>query len=89
MTSGKDFRFAFCVTQYAINDLSGAAKTVQLTLFKDSKKNGFEELKIQRMYEGEFADYFNLTTEDPYSSAPAQFCFRPEDDQSIPIGGSY
>ncbi len=49
MTTGKDFRFVFCVTSYAINDLSGAGKTVQLTLFKNSKKNGFEELKIQKM----------------------------------------
>lgn len=41
MTSGKDFRFTFCVTPNAIPFLFGASKTVQLTFFKDSKKNGF------------------------------------------------
>lgn len=58
MTSGQDFRLAFCVPSMAINNLTGATKTVQLTMFKNSKKNGYEELMIEKMNEGDFMPYF-------------------------------
>lgn len=46
MTTGKDCRFSFCVPKSSINAIAGANKTVQITIFKNSKRNGYEELLI-------------------------------------------
>lgn len=52
MTTGKNFRMAFCIPPNTFKFLVGASKTVQLTYFKQSKKNGYEELRSQVMMKG-------------------------------------
>ncbi len=42
ITTSKDFRLALCVPSVSIAALTGAAKSVQLTFFKQSKKGGFQ-----------------------------------------------
>lgn len=38
MTTGRNFRFSFCVPGAAISAIAGANKTAQITFFKKSKK---------------------------------------------------
>jgi hypothetical protein len=44
MITGQDCRIAFCTSTQAMKLLTGTSKSVKLTFFKNSKKNGFEEL---------------------------------------------
>ena len=89
MTTSKDFRLTFCVPSSSWNMIAGANKTVQITFFKQSKKNGFQELQIEPMLEGEFRDYYELTADDPFTEVKSQNCFRPIAGQKIPMGGSF
>lgn len=89
MITGQDFRFSFCVHSAALKYLTGTSKSVKLSFYKNSKKNGFEELEYQKMIEGEFFEYFQLDPEDPYGTVPSEQCFRPVDGQRIQMGGSY
>ena len=41
------------------------------------------------MIEGDFKDYYELDTENPYTTVKSQNCFRPVGGQIIPMGGSY
>lgn len=58
MVSGKSFSFAFCVNPYEMNSIVGATKIAQLTFFKQSKKNGYEEMIMEQMKTGDFQSYF-------------------------------
>jgi len=89
MTTGKDFRFTFCVPSAALSYITGANKTVQISFFKQSKKNGYQEVSLEKMESGQFADYYELSSEDPFSQTRSQYCFKPVNGQRIPMGGSY
>ena len=89
MTTGKDFRLTFCVAASSWNLIAGANKTVQITFFKQSKKNGLQEMQIEPMLEGEFRDYYELTADDPFTEVKSQNCFRPTAGQKIHMGGSF
>lgn len=89
MTTSKDFRFAFCVPGAAISAIAGANKTAQITFFKKSKKEGLQELTMEKMLEGDFKEYYELDAENPYTGVRSQNCFRPVAGQTIPMAGSY
>ena len=89
MTTSKDFRMTFCVPSPSWSLIAGANKKVKITFFKNSKRNGFEELAIENMLEGDFKDYFELTADDPYVDVKSKNCFRPVADQKVQMGGSF
>ncbi len=67
MTTSENLRFSFCIPSSGIAAIIGANKTVQITFFTKSKKNGYQELLMEKMIEGDFQEYYELDLENPYS----------------------